>query len=133
MSMRAHWIGISLFLLLFPIVGYEIVIIGLSIWAKAGLFLVSFIFAFFLSHSIGEGIDLLLNKRKSSNGYDVPPPPFKASKKVGWIMHRLWDGRITVAEARARAEEWGMNNIEEIIAEATAEPSYWWHMRQQGQ
>jgi hypothetical protein len=57
----------------------------------------------------------------------VPAPPFKACKRVGYIMYGLWYGRITREQARKQAEEWGFtpDQIDQMIADATQPPSYW--------
>ena len=67
--------------------------------------------------------------RENSDGYDVPTPRFKASKRVGTIMYGLWYGRITVDQAREMAARWGFDasSTEDMIYEATEKPSYWWH------
>lgn len=57
----------------------------------------------------------------------VPPPPFKASKRAATIMYGVWYGRMTPNQARKRARAWGFadDRIDDMIARATAEPSYW--------
>ncbi len=57
----------------------------------------------------------------------IPPPPFKASKRVARIMVPLWYGRISVEEAREMGVRFGMSEagLEEMIAQATQPPSYW--------
>lgn len=57
----------------------------------------------------------------------IPPPPFRASKRVGFIMNRVWYGRLTPDEGREQATQWGFtpDAIDEMIAQATSPPSYW--------
>ncbi|MGY8769671.1 MAG: hypothetical protein ACKVH8_14735 [Pirellulales bacterium] len=57
----------------------------------------------------------------------IPPPPFKASKRVATIMYGLWYGRMTPDQARTQARDWGFSDdtIENMITRATVEPSYW--------
>ena len=57
----------------------------------------------------------------------VPPPPFKASKRTGWLMNGVWYGRLAPDEMREQALEWGFDSqrVEELIKEATAAPSFW--------
>ena len=75
--------------------------------------------------NIKKYIDSFLNSFKDEN--DIPPPPFKASKKTASIMYGLWYGRLTVEEARKKAKEWGFDEdrIEDIIAKSTKPPSFW--------
>ena len=58
---------------------------------------------------------------------EIPAPPFKASKRTGKLMHGLWYGKITVVQAREKGLAWGLSEaqINNIIREATAAPSYW--------
>lgn len=62
-------------------------------------------------------------KRESA----IPPPPFKASKKVATIMYDVWYGRLSPDEARVKARTWGFDeaSIEDMITDATQAPSYW--------
>ena len=57
----------------------------------------------------------------------IPPPPFKASKRRARIMYGLWYGRLTPDEARKKAIKWGFSqdSIDQMIVDATQEPSYW--------
>lgn len=59
--------------------------------------------------------------------FAIPAPPFKASKRTATIMYGLWYGRMTPNHARKLAHDWGYPNdqIEDMIADAVAEPSYW--------
>jgi hypothetical protein len=63
--------------------------------------------------------------------WSVPAPPFRASKRVAVIMYGVWYGRLTPAQARAKATAWGFppEAIEEMIAAATQPPSYWSRQR----
>ena len=51
----------------------------------------------------------------------VPPPPFKASKKVAIIMYGVWYGRFTPMEAKAKAAKLGFTpeQADDMIARAT--------------
>ena len=42
-------------------------------------------------------------------------------------MYGLWYGRMTPNQARKRARDWGFTDeqIEDMIADSTVEPSYW--------
>jgi hypothetical protein len=74
-------------------------------------------------------IVLVLEPREPGRGYSPPPPPpFKASKKTAIIMNGLWYGRITPNQARMKALRWGFDeaSVERMIADSTAEPSFWW-------
>ena len=73
-------------------------------------------------------IILVIEPREPGRGYSAPPPPFKASKRTGWIMNRLWYGSITPDEARKKGSEWAFDDAdaERMIADATGEHSYWW-------
>jgi hypothetical protein len=57
----------------------------------------------------------------------IPAPPFKASKRTATIMYGLWYGRMTPNHARKLARDWGYSEdqVEDMITDATAEPSYW--------
>ena len=57
----------------------------------------------------------------------IPDPPFNASKRTATIMYGIWYGRMTPKRARKLAHDWGFSDdqIEDMIADATAEPSYW--------
>ena len=57
----------------------------------------------------------------------VPPPPFKASKRVAEIMYALWYGRITVEEAHELGRKYGFSaeSMKTMVEDATAPPSYW--------
>lgn len=58
---------------------------------------------------------------------EVPPPPFRACKRVGDILYGVWYGRLTPDQARAKAAEWGFSSeaTEDMISQATQPPSYW--------
>ena len=58
---------------------------------------------------------------------EIPPPPFKASKRTARIMNGLWYGRLSKQEARRKAAEWRFSPeaIEDMLSQATQPPSYW--------
>ena len=57
----------------------------------------------------------------------VPPPPWRASKRVAVILNGVWYGRLTPDQARKKAVGWGWpsKEVEELISQATQPPSYW--------
>ena len=57
----------------------------------------------------------------------IPSPPFKASKRCATIMYGVWYGRMTPEQARQKAREWGFrdDDINRMLVDATAAPSYW--------
>ena len=59
--------------------------------------------------------------------FSVPAPPFRASKRTAVIMYGVWYGRLTPAQARAKAAGWGfpLETVEDMISQAMQPPSYW--------
>jgi hypothetical protein len=57
----------------------------------------------------------------------IPAPPFHACKRTAVIMYGVWYGRLSPEEARRKAAGWGFSpeDIEQMISEATRQPSYW--------
>jgi (2Fe-2S) ferredoxin len=57
----------------------------------------------------------------------IPPPPWRASKRVAKIKNGVWYGRLSPTQAREMAREWGFAeaDIEQMIDSATEPPSYW--------